>query len=609
MWENSQTIDINNTAINDRLVQSIKAAAAVTIPERAAQKLYQPWHSDQKLKELYIEKDEARSKNADSKIVKYLRKKIRKRSRYLKNQYFKDEAQKLNQLSINRELEKLFTRAKRQDTTLKSCNHSCSPDKLLKHFRTHFNPENNQPERPRELDAQLPEFVESLHRASAMTDINSQPPTTEEIRYHLQKLKNGKASTRGTTDAIYTVKRVQQITNRKKQPLYLIFVDLTAAFDHVPRHWMFDSIRLRLCEDQSTLLIDILEKLYQNTSLTFEKTTFETSIGVRQGGPESPNLFNLYVDFVMRVFLEKSSYIEDIKFFQHKFRINCRAFTREQRSYMRNNDLRSWGTSTLPWSGYADDLVLFLQSQAALQKATELLDDVFASFGLSINKSKTETMVLNSNETPDTVVSLGNICLKNVNIFKYLGANIDAIQPSTGDSEINHRIQLACIKFAEMSNLLQNFHINLRTRTTFFNCFIRSRLTYSCQNWSITATQFERLDTTYRTFLRRMVRNGFKQVDRDSNDFRLVISNDALHTTCGTRDVSHFIKTQQSNYASHITRMSYERSLKQLMFNDDVYTKRGRSIRSLIEQVIHDRNISIDQFCALSIYRRVGGLP
>ena len=56
--------------------------------------------------------------------------------------------------------------------------------------------------------------------------------------------------------------------------------------------------------------------------------------------------------------------------------------------------------------------------------------------------------------------------------------------------------------------------------------------------------------TTYRTFLRRMVRNGFKQVDRDSNDFRLVISNDALHTTCGTRDVSHFIKTQQSNYAS-----------------------------------------------------------
>ena len=125
----------------------------------------------------------------------------------------------------------------------------------------------------------------------------------------------------------------------------------------------------------------------------------------------------------MRVFLEKSSYIEDIKFFQHKFRINCRAFTREQRSYMRNNDLRSWGTSILPWSGYADDLVLFLQSQAALQKATELLDDVFASFGLSINKSKTETMVPNSNETPDTVVSLGNICLKNVNIFKYLGAN------------------------------------------------------------------------------------------------------------------------------------------------------------------------------------------
>jgi len=107
-------------------------------------------------------------------------------------------------------------------------------------------------------------------------------------------------------------------------------------------------IRLRFRSTQSTLLIDILEKLYENTSLTFEETTFETSSGVRQGGPESPNLFNLYIDFVMRLFLEKSSDIQEIKFFEYKFRINCRAFTREQRILMRNNNLRSWGTSIIP---------------------------------------------------------------------------------------------------------------------------------------------------------------------------------------------------------------------------------------------------------------------
>ena len=60
-------------------------------------------------------------------------------------------------------------------------------------------------------------------------------------------------------------------------------------------------------------------------------------------------------------------------------------------------------------------------------------------------------------------------------------------------------------------------------------------------------------------------------------------------------------KHNQSNNVSH----NYQRSLKQLIFNDDVYIKRGRC-RSLIEQVVHDRNILIEQFCTLSINRRVG---
>ena len=181
--------------------------------------------------------------------------------------------------------------------------------------------------------------------------------------------QNGFRQNRGTTDRIYNIKRIQQISNRKLQPLYLVFVDLSAAFDHIPRKWMFDSIKLRFEKDQSSLLIDILEKLYENTSLSMEETTFETTNGVRQGGPESPNLFNLYIDFVMRVFLEKSRHFEEIKFFEHKYRLNLRAISRKQRAKMRENNQRSWGISVIPWSGYADDLVLYLLSCEGLQKS------------------------------------------------------------------------------------------------------------------------------------------------------------------------------------------------------------------------------------------------
>jgi len=55
-------------------------------------------------------------------------------------------------------------------------------------------------------------------------------------------------------------------------------------------------------------LFTILNKLYTHTTLTYNEaeTTFETTSGVRQGGPESPFLFNLYIDFVISSYLAGS---------------------------------------------------------------------------------------------------------------------------------------------------------------------------------------------------------------------------------------------------------------------------------------------------------------
>lgn len=58
-------------------------------------------------------------------------------------------------------------------------------------------------------------------------------------------------------------------------------------------------------------------------------------------------------------------------------------------------------------------------------------------------------------------------------------------------------------------------------------------------------------------------------LDRDANNYRLVISNKDLHSLCGTSDVSEFIKQQQANYTAHVIRISNARSLKHLMFNEE----------------------------------------
>ena len=104
--------------------------------------------------------------------------------------------------------------------------------------------------------------------------------------------------------------------------------------------------------------------------------------------------------------------------------MNSNSFTRSDRISMRENRQSLSGSSLLPWCGYADDLVLFLQSKTSLQNATILLDCIFTKYGLTINVQKTESMILNHVDPvyPTTLISLRNVELSNVCEFKYLGA-------------------------------------------------------------------------------------------------------------------------------------------------------------------------------------------
>ena len=65
---------------------------------------------------------------------------------------------------------------------------------------------------------------------------------------------------------------------------------------------------------------------------------------------------------------------------------------------MLNENVKLWGSSMVPWCGYTDDLILFMQDIHLMQRATTIFDEVFTNYGLCINVSKTESMSLNSTE-------------------------------------------------------------------------------------------------------------------------------------------------------------------------------------------------------------------
>ena len=100
---------------------------------------------------------------------------------------------------------------------------------------------------------------------------------------------------------------------------------------------MFDSISARFRNRKIPQIINILETLYKKTSVTFEDETFDTKSGYDKGAWKF--LFNLYVDYVMHVFMKKSKVDKNINFFEHVYHIHGKSSTREERMSMQPSNI------------------------------------------------------------------------------------------------------------------------------------------------------------------------------------------------------------------------------------------------------------------------------
>ena len=91
--EKLENLDLNSTnyVMNDRLISSINSATEYTISMQEKTRLYQPWHDDIILKELFDLKVQQMAQNANSNELSKTRKKIRLHAKFSKNEYFKVE--------------------------------------------------------------------------------------------------------------------------------------------------------------------------------------------------------------------------------------------------------------------------------------------------------------------------------------------------------------------------------------------------------------------------------------------------------------------------------------------------------------------------------------
>ena len=366
---------------------------------------------------------------------------------------------------------------------------------------------------------------------------------------------------RSTTDAIFVLKSV---IDKYNGTLIAVYIDLTAAYDHIPRNFMFKVLELRT---GASHLIAILFKMYQGTtaSILGMKEKFEVLVGCRQGGQESPCIFNYYFDYVLKVAANEI----DKEFpkgwgIEFEFNIPHSCTNREQRQEGRMN-----GVELIRWLLYADDLVLFCRNVVEAEKIIQILHNTCSRFGLNISFLKTKTQVFNNEELAnlDSLFTIGENVIENVSEFTYLGQTFSNKEQGCFT---DLRISKAIGKFNEMRQVLTDHKVNMATRMKLMDACVRSRLLYGTQAWYINVECAKKLETCWMELLRQMVKGGWRRLptldEAEEMEFRLRYTNADILRITKCIPLRSVIRSQYLKYIGHVCRCSNTMMTKKMLF-------------------------------------------
>ena len=182
---------------------------------------------------------------------------------------------------------------------------------------------------------------------------------------------------RGTTDAIFVVRQLQEKYLAANKRLYMAFVDLEKAFDQVPRKVIWRALRKLGVEEW---IVRLVQRMYTNAQSCVRvgewySEEFEVKVGVHQGSVLSPLFFIIVLEALSREF--------------------C---------------------SGVPWEDlYADDLVIIAESLEKCVRRLLTWKKAMEKKGLRVNAGKTKVMICgtgldllqNSGEFPCAICGTG----------------------------------------------------------------------------------------------------------------------------------------------------------------------------------------------------------
>ena len=375
---------------------------------------------------------------------------------------------------------------------------------------------------------------------------------------------------RGTTDAIFVVRQLQEKYLAVNKRLYMAFVDLEKAFDRVPRKVIWWALRKLGVEEW---IVRLVQGMYANARSRvrvgegFSKE-FEVKVGVHQGSVLSPLLFIIVLEALSREF-----------------------------------------RAGVPWEDlYADDLVIIADSIEECVRRLLIWKEAMEKKGLRVNAGKTKVMICgtgldllqSSGEYPCAVcrtgvgnnsiyckgcklwvhkkcsglqrltpnpdyrcaqcmgnarpidgrpqseVQVGPDKLEVVASFCYLG---DMLAAGGGcEMAVTTRVKTTWKKFRELLPVLTSRHLSYKTSGHVYSSCVRSAMLHASETWPLTKTNLQCLQRNDRAMIRQICSIKPEEVAR--------VRSSKLLAKLQLEDLNLILRERRLRWFGHVARSS-----------------------------------------------------
>ena len=304
---------------------------------------------------------------------------------------------------------------------------------------------------------------------------------------------------RGSTDMVHALRMVMERYKEYNLPLYIIFIDLTKAYDSVPRAAMWKVLERygvppRLRELVMSFHVDTCVQARVDGELA---DGFPVLNGLKQGCVMAPVLFSLYaaaaVDHWRRTLPEDLKMVGLLSARDGPIPFGTQKGHRVLEAVQFD----------MPEGQYADDIGALAPSLVVAQRMIEDFCDAVEAWGMKVSFKKTKIMAV-CPETPleDLTLNDGSV-VEAVHSFVYLGSLMH--DSCRARPTIEQRITKARKSFFSLwDSVFGRSDMRRDIKRAVYLAAVWGTLLYACETWNVTASDKRILEVFHRDCVRRM---------------------------------------------------------------------------------------------------------